>query len=125
MTVNDKIKEAEYFLGKIESSPFNDELSYLASAFLSAARSIPDYLLEDYNIKFGLNIPLTDNLYTWTFEKEAKIQHKSIALSFIGDYNKEFSKLTKDPIAGGMLKKRNLKVNRKKIDSLIACRSSC
>jgi hypothetical protein len=72
MTVNDKIKEAEYFLGKIKSSPFNDELNYLVSAFLSAARSIPDYLLEDYNIKFGLNIPLTDILYIRTFEKEAK-----------------------------------------------------
>jgi hypothetical protein len=99
LIVDDKIKEAEYFLNKVKSSPFNDELYYLVSAFLSATRSIPDYLLEDYNIKFGLNIPLTDKLYPSIFRKKAKRQNNPAALSFLRDYNKEFSKLRRDPIA--------------------------
>jgi hypothetical protein len=30
-------------------------------AFLSTARGIPDYILEDYNNNFGFDIPLTDD----------------------------------------------------------------
>lgn len=119
MVVDDKIKEAEYFLNKVKSSPFDEPLYYLLSAFLTATRSIPDYLLEDYNIKFGLNIPLTDKLYPSIFERQAKHQNNSIALSFIGDYNTEFSNLNSDPIANAVLDKRNIKVHRSKVDSLL------
>jgi hypothetical protein len=119
LVVDDKIKEAEYFLDKVKSSPFDNELYYLVSAFLTSTRSIPDYLLEDYNIKFGLNIPLTDRLYPWTFEREAKLQNNLVALSFLDDYNKEFSNLNSDPIVNGMLNKRNIKVHRRKVDSLL------
>lgn len=103
----------------VKSSPFDEKLHYLLSAFLAATRSIPDYLLEDYNIKLGLNISLSDKLYPSIFEREAKHQNNSVALSFISDYNTEFSNLNGDPVANVMLNKRNIKVHRRKVDSLL------
>jgi ABC-type tungstate transport system permease subunit len=59
-------------------------------AFLSTARGIPDYILEDYNNNFGLDIPLTDDsgqlqniLNPVTFRKEAKSKNNQEALKFI------------------------------------------
>jgi hypothetical protein len=53
------------------------------------------------------------------FEQEAKKQGKTGAILFIDDFKKGFSKLENDPIAGGMLKKRNIKVHRRKVDNLL------
>lgn len=70
-------------------------------------------------ITSNLDIPLDDFLNYRTFEEEAKKQHKRRAILFIDNFKKEFSKLEKDPIAGGMLKKRNIKVHRRKVDNLL------
>ena len=66
-------------------------------AFLSIARGIPDYILEDYNNNFGLGIPLTDDssqlqniLDPVTFWKEAKSKNNQEALKFIDFFDKEF-----------------------------------
>ena len=68
-------------------------------AFLSTARSIPDYILEDYNNNFGLGMPLTDNssqrqkiLNHDTFSKEAKNKNNQDALKFIDFFDNEFKK---------------------------------
>ena len=75
MPVNYKIKEAKFFLQKIkenyEKSPDNQ---YFFSAFLSATFSIRDHLLEDYNLKYGLEISMNVILTLDRFENEAKKQ---------------------------------------------------
>jgi hypothetical protein len=39
----------------------HDEIRPNLKAFLSIARGIPDFILEDYNNNFGLGILLTDD----------------------------------------------------------------
>jgi hypothetical protein len=72
------------------------------------------YVLEDYNIKFGLNIDLKEKLTSKRFQKEAKKQFKQIAIEFIDFYEKEFQDLKdKDRTFGQLYNKRNIKVHRK------------
>ena len=63
------------------------------SAFITTARSIPDYLLEDYNTRLGLNIPLTEKLTFDRFKDEAKMKSNQKALRFINFYKDELNKL--------------------------------
>lgn len=62
MTVEDKIIFAEYFLEKIKNAKNREDFLPNLSAFLSEACSIPEYLLEDANIKFSLGISLKDKI---------------------------------------------------------------
>ncbi len=88
-------------------------------AFLSTARNIPDYILEDYNNKFGLGIPLTDNsgqrqkiLTRDTFRKEARNKNNQDALKFIQFFDNEFSILMKEPVVKLLFEKRNITIHR-------------
>jgi hypothetical protein len=124
MIVDDKIKESEYFLDMIKSKPFTAEFNFIISAFLCATRSIADYLLEDYNVKFGQRISLDEKLYVSKFEKKAQILHNSRAIAFIHDYKREFSELSKEGTIGDkLINKRNIKVHRRKTDSLMLAKA--
>jgi hypothetical protein len=112
MVVDQKVIEAEYFFDKIKNAVKREDLIPNLSAFLSSARSIADYLLEDYNLKFGLQISLNNKLYPRTFEEKARQKSNNIALTFISHYNKEFEKVKQDQIGGLLLNKRNIKVHR-------------
>ena len=74
MTVETKIAEVERWLKKIEQSYPNErlELRDNVNAFLSAINSIPDHLLEDYNIKFNLAIPLNTTSFRREFTHRVK-----------------------------------------------------
>jgi len=79
LAVQEQLHDAEYFLRIIRSKDTRDEMRANLKAFLSTARSIPHYIVEDYNNNFGLGVPLTDNsgqrqniLTHDTFRKEAK-----------------------------------------------------
>ena len=75
-------------------------------------RSIPDYLLEDYNTKLGLNIPLTETLYLKDFRREAKNQHNRMDENFIDHYDIELRKLYNDAVGGLLMSKRNIEIRR-------------
>lgn len=90
MAVQQQIQDAEYFLEIIRIKPTHDEIRPNLKAFLSIARGIADYILEDYNNNFGLGIPLTDDsgqrqniLNSSTFRKEVKNKNDQEALKFI------------------------------------------
>ena len=90
MAVQQQIRDAEYFLEIIRIKYTHDEMRPNLKAFLSIARGIPDYILEDYNNNFGLDIPLVDDtgqrqniLTSGTFRKEAKDKNNQEALKFI------------------------------------------
>lgn len=62
------IQEAEFFLNELRSSqPGQSEFIYFLKAFLTSCVSILDYLLEDANRIFSLNIsekePIRDNFF--------------------------------------------------------------
>jgi hypothetical protein len=115
MAAEQGIKDAEYFLDKITQAATREDFVPNLTAFLTAARSIPDFLLEDFNTKLGLNIPLTRNLHAETFEKEAKKLQNKAALNFVIEYKSELGRLYADPIGNLLIKKRNISVHRSRV----------
>ncbi len=116
MVVSDKIEEAEFFLKQMSVVYPNSEMQHYVSAFMSATKSIGDYLLEDYNQKFVLNIPLDEKLTIERFKKEANRQNNLMAQKFIAYYEQEFDKIKKDPLASMFINKRNVNIHRKTTD---------
>jgi hypothetical protein len=96
--VIDQIKDAEYFLHLLSDKYTRDELRPNLTAFLAISRGVIDHLLEEYNMKFGLNIPLDKKLNIDTFEKGVKRQNNQPALRFINFYKCEFDTLTDTPV---------------------------
>jgi hypothetical protein len=112
MVAEQKIEEAECFLDKITQALTRKDFIPNLSAFLSATRSIPDYLLEDYNTKLGLNIPLTEKLYIDTFSDEAINQGNQIAQRFIIEYKTQLNNIYNDPLGKLLTTKRNISIHR-------------
>lgn len=112
MVTEQKISEAEYFLDRIMEAAAREDFIPNLNAFLSAARSIPEYLLEDYNSKIALNIPLTEKLYLDTFRFEANRQRNQTAIDFITEYKSELDRLYVDPIGNLLTKKKNISIHR-------------
>jgi hypothetical protein len=112
MVVDEKIEEARYFLDKIKKATERKDFIPNLSAYLSATRSIPDYLLEDYKVKYGLKISLDKTLNKDIFEEVARKRNNPNAIAFIKGYNNNFKKLKRDKIAKLLLTKRNIRVHR-------------
>ena len=108
MVAEQKIEEAECFLDKITQALTRKDFIPNLSAFLSATRSIPDYLLEDYNTKLGLNIPLTEKLYIDT----AINQGNQIAQRFIIEYKTQLNNIYNNPLGKLLTTKRNISIHR-------------
>lgn len=133
MTAKEKLSEAAFWLEKIHA-PFKNAkqgtaiilikdalkawTSYL-SAFLTSMRSIPDYLLEDYNVKHSLGIHLTDKLYPETFRervkqlKDTNESHK--ALNFLKWWKTKMKEMKEDPICSFLIKLRDISVHRQQV----------
>jgi len=79
---------------------------------LASTRSILNHLLEEYNIKYGLNIQLTDYLNVKTFKREATNQNNRAAINFITNFTKELDNLNKDKLWHFMQYTRNTKIHR-------------
>ena len=110
MAVDQKITNAEYFLNKIRNITKREDVIPNISAFLSETTSIPDYLLEDYNLKYGLGIK---RMYKNTFIEQAIIQKNQGAIRFIIEYISKFNQLKKDPVVERLWHKRNVQVHSK------------
>ena len=100
--------DAQYFLNKLKSESVQDELRPNIIAFLAISRGIIDHLLEEYNIKFGLDIPLSEKLFLNAFEKAAESQNNAPALAFIKFYDCEIAFLKCDDVANLIFNKRNI-----------------
>jgi hypothetical protein len=87
MTAEDKILFAEYFLDKIKNARSRGDFLPNLSAFLSETCSIPEYLLEDANVKFGLGIPLDHSLKN---EFSGKAARNEKAQNFFSTYKAEY-----------------------------------
>ena len=74
-----------------------------------------NYILEDYNNNFGLDIPLTDDsgqrqniLNPVTFRREAKSKNNQEALKFIDFFDNEFKNLKNESVVKLLFEKRNI-----------------
>jgi hypothetical protein len=72
--------DAEYFLHALRGKTSREEFRPNLTAFLAISRGILDHLLEAYNVKFGLNIPIHEKLFIKTFKKAANRQNNQHAL---------------------------------------------
>ena len=113
MTVEDKIKFAEYFFDKIKDDKNREDFLPNLGAFLSETRGIADYLLEDYNLKFGPGILLNDVLSKKPFKDKECDKMNLDALKFISTYNSKFKKLRQNKLANYLFKKRDTNVHKK------------
>jgi hypothetical protein len=109
MTVEDKIIFAEYFFDKIKNAKNREDFLPNLSAFLSETCSIPEYLLQDANVKYGLGISLKDKILN-VFSSRAIGNQK--ARKFFSTYNSQYKKLSQDPIGNLLLNKRRISVHR-------------
>lgn len=118
MSADKKVLGAEYHLKNMKNYYIVDEQSfnYEVEAFLTKIRSIPDVLLEDYNLKFGLGIGLDEKLYPRVFEekvktlKDEKIQKE--ATKFLEWWKVQVAKFESDPFVSVFFTKRHISVHR-------------
>jgi hypothetical protein len=84
MTAKQKIEEAERWLVKIKNAyPYNPlEIQDNVNAFLGTTNSIPDHLLEDYNIKFGLRISPNVKNFRREFQNKVMVSIDTTLLNF-------------------------------------------
>lgn len=113
MTAAEKLDEAGFLLGKMRELYANQkEFTYYLSAFLSACRSVPDHLLEEYNIRYGLNISLSEELNADRFESKSRQFRNKDALNFIRMWRDGMKAMKDDPVGRLLVSKRHLNVHR-------------
>lgn len=120
MTSKDKIHESDYNFMKLQKmeNKLSQEYIYEFNCFLSSTKSIFDHLLEDYNIKYNLGIPLHVDIRK-AFHEKAK--SNSNAKKFIQWFEKEYTKIRSDSQYGFLLKERNITIHRRtpKLDKFV------
>ena len=105
---------AHYRLNRIRETYGRPEFIYELNCFLSAIRSIPEYLLEEYNVKYSLNIPDKDFL-SQKFKKVAKEKNNKQAIKFFEWWSAEDKRLREDDIGKLVLSKRDISIHRRTI----------
>jgi len=121
MSADKKVLGAEYHLKNMKNYYIVDEQSFVyeVEAFLTKIRSIPDALLEDYNLKFGLGIGLDEKLYPKVFEekvktlKDEKIQKE--ATKFLEWWKAQVAKFESDPLVKVFFDKRHISIHRTEV----------
>jgi len=120
MSAKQKLQEAKFFLEELrdflqslpQDSPTQMKSCNYLSAFQSAAVSVIDCLLEDYNVKFSLHIPLTERLDPNIFEREAKRASNEAALGFLKWWKERKGSLKDDPLGKLLIGKRHINIHR-------------
>ena len=124
MTAKGKLKKAKSSLDKLHfliqkdksgESVNSEEIHSELESFLTAMRSVPDHLLEDYNKKYSLGIPLTTPLYSSNFKGKARTLGNRDALNFIDWYETEMAILKNDAICSFLINQRDISIHRKEI----------
>ena len=114
MTSNEKIKESQYNLNELKIvDKWSEVYLYKFNCFITSARSILDHLLEDYNVKYNLQINLESRNLKGEFHEKAKGNFN--AEKFIKWYEEQYKKIIDEPSYGFLIKKRNIIVHRKTI----------
>jgi hypothetical protein len=112
LTVDERVTEARFFLGKVSSvGPTDEDSVHYLSAFLSASRSIMGQLLRDNARKYGLGFGDDDPLDSRSFRDRAKSEGVQGALAFIDAYDQSISRLEKNGYYEVLGLRRNINVS--------------
>ena len=112
MTAREQLHDAKYLLTILRDKNERTEVRPLLSGLLAIVRSIPDHLLEEYNIKLSLNIPLSEELRIKNICYKAILLNNSRAISFLTYYMNELDVLSTNPLWKTVKKKRDIKFHR-------------
>jgi len=116
LSVEEKINEANFFKKKIEENIKTEpDVTYYFSAFLSATKSIPDFLLSDFAEKYNLNISLKIQDLRKEFIKKARKKSNREAIKFFKYFVKKYAIIRKDQICSLLFDNRNVNIHRKTI----------
>jgi len=111
LTVDGKVTEARFFLGKLtKTGPINEDSVHYLSAFLSASRSIMNQLLRDYARKYGLGFGEDEALDSRGFRARAQDKGDPTSLGFIDAYDRSIETLEKNEYYRVLALRRNINV---------------
>jgi hypothetical protein len=111
MPVDETIQRAERWMTKLQIAAKNSDRQEIEDCFnplLTTTRSILDHLLEDYNQKYDLNIPLESRGFWREFRK--RISEKEIG--FLSYYDELWAVIKNNSTCSVLMEKRNLDVHR-------------
>lgn len=112
LTVDDKVTEASFFLGKLTGTgPTDEESVRYLSAFLSASRSIMDQILRENAGKYGFGFSDDEPLDSRSFRNRAQSNGVQAAVAFIDAYDHSVSRLEKNGYYAVLALRRNINVN--------------
>jgi hypothetical protein len=115
MTAEEKIEESEYNLQKLANiNPMLKAFRFELSNFLNSAQSILYHLLEEYNIKYHLQL---EHLDIKAFKKQATRLRNTGALNFIEWYKKEYEQI-KNEVYGFLIDKRHVNVHKQVVKTV-------
>ena len=120
MTVEDTLRGAYYHLENLKKldkknyEEVKEEFEHELNAFLSTIRSVPEHLLDDYNIKYGLNIKDKEWLKK-NFKNRAVRMGDSKAVKFFDWWNAEDNRIRRDPLGNFVLTKRRISIHRRRV----------
>lgn len=124
MVAEDRLEKARCCLDKLHSLILKDknrqlensnEIRYELEDFLTAIRSVPDHLLEDYNKKYAVGISLHDELHLKNFKREAKRHGNTDAMNFAQWYEKRFATFYREHVCSFLKDKRDVSTHRQEI----------
>jgi len=112
MVVKETLEKARYHLKRMEEIYDKPEFRYELNSFLSTIASVPEHLLEDYNIKYSLKIPDHEQLIR-KFKDVANRKNNQQAITFYKWWKNEYDKLKKDKLCSLVIGKRHISIHRR------------
>jgi hypothetical protein len=108
------IQDARYGIACLRKKP--EQYTFYLRGTLATLRCIPDYLLEEFNQEFSLEVPLDNQLDIESFRNRALETGNRKATKFIRIFQKKWQKLLADPeveLLLGQSGERNLIIHRR------------
>jgi len=113
MTAKEQIEDARYFVDVLKNKSDRTEARAVVSPVLAITRSIPDHLLEEYNVKLYLDIPMKQHLRLNEACREAIQSNNLRAIDFLKLYMNELKVLYESKCWRIIKKKREIKIRVK------------
>jgi len=116
VTLDEKIKEAEFFLELIRKhQPDVSVVKFYFSAFLGSVGSIHDYILAEANQEYQLELPMDKTWFDRHFEDKANEKNNENALLFLKWWRQVHKNHYETAVVGKVIKNiRNMEMHKTK-----------
>lgn len=104
------LTNAQYGIERLKEEP--KEFVFYLRGTLAALGSVRDYILEEYNKKLELGVPLDERLDPGRFRKKALESKNVKALEFIDEFDREWEALMSDSKVKAIIGERHKVVHR-------------